>query len=203
LRLLRESTDELCRPVVPGRTVGWTALFGRFSGLDVSTAWESENVDVDQVLSVVDYPVFVVTTVDPGSGERAGCLVGFVTQCSIDPVRFVVCLSKRNHTYRVALRSDTLAIHLLGTGRQDLAELFGSNTGDDIDKFARCEWSPGEHGVPLLTGASRWFVGTVLDRTDLGDHVGFVVSPTAGHINDDEPPLMFSSVRHLSPGHEA
>jgi flavin reductase (DIM6/NTAB) family NADH-FMN oxidoreductase RutF len=174
-----------------------------FTDLDVVRQWEIENVDVDQVLSEVDYPVFVVTTVDRRSGERAGCLVGFVTQCSIDPVRFVVCLSERNHTYRVALHSDTLAIHLLSAQREDLAELFGSTTGDEIDKFARCEWTPGPGGVPLLTGASRWFVGTVLDRPRLGDHTGFVVSPSAADINDDEAPLMFSSVQHLSPGHEA
>jgi flavin reductase (DIM6/NTAB) family NADH-FMN oxidoreductase RutF len=176
---------------------------GRFTDLGVVRQWEIENVDIDQVLSEVDYPVFVVTTVDRDSGERAGCLVGFVTQCSIDPVRFVVCLSERNHTYRVALRSDTLAIHLLSAQRQDLAELFGSNTGDEIDKFARCEWTPGPGGVPLLTRASRWFAGTVLDRSRLGDHTGFVVSPSAGDVNDDEPPLMFSSVRHLPPGHAA
>ncbi|HEX5404548.1 MAG TPA: flavin reductase family protein [Pseudonocardiaceae bacterium] len=160
-------------------------------------------VDVGDLFSAVDYPVYVVTTVDPDSGERAGCLVGFMTQCSIGPVRFVVCLSERNHTYRVALRSDQLAVHLLGSARKDLAELFASETGDEIDKFARCAWTPGPGGVPLLTGASRWFVGSILDRTHLGDHTGFVVSPTMGDANDDEPPLMFSSVRDLRPGHEA
>ena len=60
---------------------------GRFTDLGVVRQWEIENVNVDQVLSEVDYPVFVVTTVDRDSGERAGCLVGFVTQCSIDPAR--------------------------------------------------------------------------------------------------------------------
>jgi flavin reductase (DIM6/NTAB) family NADH-FMN oxidoreductase RutF len=159
-------------------------------------------MDVDQVLSAVDYPVFVVTTVDRDSGERAGCLVGFLTQCSIEPIRFLLCLSERNHTYRVALRCDTLAIHTLGAERGDLAELFASSTGDDIDKFARCEWRAGPGGVPLLTGASRWFTGTVLGRFPLGDHTGFLVSPTDGDINTEEPPLMFSAVRHLPPGHE-
>lgn len=161
-------------------------------------------MDIDQVVSGLDYPLFVVTAVDRISGERAGCLVGFLTQCSIDPVRFVVCLSHRNHTYRVALRSDTLAIHVLGTERRGLAELFASTTGDEIDKFARCEWAPGPGGVPLLSGASRWFAGSVLDRFPLGDHTGFVVSPTDADVVDDErPPLTFSSVRDLSPGHEA
>jgi flavin reductase (DIM6/NTAB) family NADH-FMN oxidoreductase RutF len=161
------------------------------------------NVDVDQVVADLDYPVVVVTAVTRDTGERAGCLVGFLTQCSIDPVRFLVCLSVRNHTYRVAERADTLAIHVLGSTRHDLAELFGSDTGDDIDKFARCEWTPGPGGLPLLTGASRRIVGTILGRSPLGDHVGFLVSPTAAQRDDDEPPLMFSSVRDLSPGHEA
>jgi flavin reductase (DIM6/NTAB) family NADH-FMN oxidoreductase RutF len=161
------------------------------------------SVDVDPVVSRLDYPVFVVTTVDRDGRERAGCLVGFVTQCSIDPVRFVVCLSVRNHTYRVALRAEALAVHVLGTGRRDLAELFGGTTGDEVDKFARCQWIPGAGGVPLLTGASQWFAGTILDRFDLGDHLGTLVAPTATGINDDQQPLMFSSVKHLAPGHSA
>lgn len=57
--------------------------------------------------------------------------------------------------------------------------------------------------MPLLDGASAWFVGTVLERTDLGDHVGFLVSANASHVTDDQPALMFSAVRDLTPGHFA
>ena len=39
--------------------------------------------------SALDYPMFIVTVAPDGG--RAGCLVGFATQCSIDPVRFLVC----------------------------------------------------------------------------------------------------------------
>lgn len=161
------------------------------------------SADVDRLVSRLDYPVFVVTTIDRDSGERAGCLIGFTTQCSIDPVRFVVCLSVVNHTCRVARRAEVLVVHQLGKEHRDLAELFGSTTGDDIDKFAHCRWEPGPGGVPLLTGTSGWFVGTILDRFDLGDHIGVLVSPIATEINDDQQPLMFSSVRHLAPGHPA
>lgn len=161
------------------------------------------SVDVDRLMSRLDYPVFVVTTVDRDNGERAGCLVGFTTQCSIDPVRFVVCLSVVNHTCQVARRAEVLAVHRLGKEHRDLAELFGSTTGDDIDKFAHCRWVPGPDGVPLLTDASGWFAGTILDRFDLGDHIGVLVSPTAIEMNADQQPLMFSSVRNLAPGHPA
>jgi flavin reductase (DIM6/NTAB) family NADH-FMN oxidoreductase RutF len=159
-------------------------------------------VTVDRMLSRLDYPVFVVTTVD--RDERSGCLVGFLTQCSIDPVRFLVCLSVRNHTYRVALRAELLAVHLIGDTQRDLAELFAAETGDQLDKFDRCAWQPGPGGVPLLTGAPAWFAGRVLERFELGDHVGFLLSPVAAATDDERGlPLMLSAIRDLTPGHPA
>jgi flavin reductase (DIM6/NTAB) family NADH-FMN oxidoreductase RutF len=158
---------------------------------------------IDQFVSRLDYPVFVVTTIGRDDNERAGCVVGFLTQCSIDPIRFLVCLSVRNHTYRVARRADVLAVHLVGDDQRELAELFGGTTGDETDKFSRCAWRPGPGGVPLLDAASGWFAGAVLEQVDLGDHRGFLVEPTAGDVTGDHPPMMFSAVRDLSPGHSA
>ncbi|XRQ16232.1 flavin reductase family protein, partial [Actinomadura welshii] len=133
-------------------------------------------MDSDRFVDGFDYPVFVVTTADPGTGTRAGCLVGFATQTSIEPFRFLVCLSRRNHTYRTAEAASVLAVHVLGRDepQRELAALFGGETGDDTDKFARCSWRPGPEGVPLLTGAPRHLVGRILERVPLGDHIGFL-----------------------------
>ena len=56
-----------------------------------------------KLVSLLDYPMFVVTT--RADDEPAGCLVGFASQVSITPPRFLVGLSKRNYTYRVATTS--------------------------------------------------------------------------------------------------
>lgn len=149
----------------------------------------------------IDPPMFVVTAA--ADGERSGCLVGFVTQTSIDPARFLVCVSKANHTLEVAERADTLAVHLLPADGADLAELFGSETGDEVDKFARCEWRPGPGGAPVVAGMQAWFAGRVLERLDLGDHVGFLLEPGEGEAGEAQRPLSFQQVRHLEPGHEA
>ena len=69
----------------------------------------------------LDYPMVVVTTA--AGSELAGCLVGFATQCSIDPPRFLVCISKQNRTYRVARGAELLAVHFLPADATDLAEL--------------------------------------------------------------------------------
>lgn len=157
----------------------------------------------DRIAGLLNYPMFVVTT--RVGDERAGCLVGFASQVSIHPPRFLVGLSKRNHTYRTAALGAThLAVHLLTLDQVGLARLFGSQTGDEVDKFAQCAWSDGPEGMPILSGAAAWFVGTVLGRHDLGDHVGHLTEPVAGRAPDSLGRLVtFADVRDLEPGHEA
>src|SRR6476620_5293611 len=132
---------------------------------------------LDPFTSGLDTPMYVVTAVHPRTGERSGCLVGFASQCSLDPDRFVVWISQNNHTYRVALAAERLAVHGLGHDQRGLAELFGTQTGDQVDKFSRCDWRPGPGGVPILAGCPRRFVGTILDRAVWGNHTGFLLEP--------------------------
>jgi flavin reductase (DIM6/NTAB) family NADH-FMN oxidoreductase RutF len=156
----------------------------------------------DQLVSLLDYPMFVVTA--RTDDELAGCLVGFATQASIHPPRFLVGLSIRNHTYRVASRAEHLAVHLVLRRHCELARLFGSETGDEVDKFERCAWHPGPKDMPILDDAAGWFVGHVLSRYDLGDHVGFLLEPVAGDAPERfEQLVTFADVRDLDPGHEA
>jgi len=95
----------------------------------------SESADLAPFLDRVDHPFYVVTVRSPDA-EMGGCLAGFVTQCSIDPPNFLVCISKVNHTLAVAQHSSGMGLHLLGADQVDLARLFGEETGDLVDKFA-------------------------------------------------------------------
>jgi len=156
----------------------------------------------DRMTSLLDYPMYVVTT--RVGDESAGCLVGFASQVSIGPPRFLVGLSKRNHTYRVAQRADHLAVQLVPRRHCVLARLFGSETGYRIDKFPRCAWHSDPTGLPILDDAAGWFVGVVLSRYDVGDHVGFLLEPVAGSAPDKfEQLVTFTDVRDLDPGHAA
>src|SRR3954447_14145394 len=96
----------------------------------------------------LDYPMFIVTVC--AGGERSGCLVGFATQTSIDPSRFLVCLSPANHTYRRGRDAWHLGVHCAPEGRRALAELCGGEAGDYVDKCARCACREGSDGVPRL-----------------------------------------------------
>ena len=149
----------------------------------------------------LDYYMLVVTTAAPD--ERSGCLVGFATQCSIDPPRFLVCLSDKNHTTRVAAQANALAVHFLPDTAGHLAELFGSETGDRIDKFKRCRWHAGPAGLPILDECGRWFAGRVLERQRLGDHIGHLLEPFEAARDDRTDTFAFRRAKRLEPGHEA
>jgi flavin reductase (DIM6/NTAB) family NADH-FMN oxidoreductase RutF len=148
----------------------------------------------------IDSPMFIVTTV--GRGERSGCLVGFGTQTSIHPPRYLTCISDKNHTYRVARDATHMVVHLVPADRGDLAEIFGGETGDAEDKFAECDWHEGPEGVPVLDGCPTWFAGRILERVPLGDHVGHLLEPAGGNDAGDDW-LGLRRAMKIDPGHEA
>ena len=161
---------------------------------------EGVRKDFEELAGHLDYPMYVVTAV--ADGERAGCLVGFGSQCSIDPPRFMIFVSDKNHTHRVALRASLLAVHVVPEDAEDLARLFGEETGDEIDKFERCEWEPGPHGVPLVSRCGDRFVGSVLERRPVGDHTAFLLEPVDVSTGGGAF-FPFRRAQEFEPGHEA
>ena len=146
--------------------------------------------------------MYIVTALS-ADGERAGCLIGFATQCSINPPRYLTLISKQNRTFDVVTTAAAVVVHFLGSGQRELAELFGGETGDEVDKFELCRWSPGPEGIPVLDDPPGWFAGRVLDRLDLGDHLGLWLDLIDAEDRGSEVDLGFQSVKPIEPGHEA
>ncbi len=153
-----------------------------------------------QITVDLDYQMLVVTA--RNEEGPAGCLVGFSTQCSINPPRYLVCLSDKNRTERIAQATDVLAVHFLDSGAMELARRFGEETTDATDTFARVAWHAGPSEVPILDECGRWFVGMIVERRRLGDHVGFVLEPIAASCEGPRRGLFFQQVKNLDPGHE-
>ena len=156
----------------------------------------------DELVRDLDSSMVIVTTV--AADERSGCLVGFHSQASIEPPRYVVWISRENHTHGIAERASLFAVHLVPAGRHDLAELFGGETADEVDKLARCEWTPGPEGVPLLDGCPDRFVGRRVGWFDgEGDHAGVVLEPIAAETGTGGPWLRLRDASDIEAGHAA
>jgi flavin reductase (DIM6/NTAB) family NADH-FMN oxidoreductase RutF len=155
----------------------------------------------ESLVGELDYPMFIVTAAR--GGDRDGCLVAFATQCSINPARFLVCISDKNRTFRIAEETDTLVVHVVPEDAGELVEIFGGETGDEVDKLSEVEWREGPDGAPVLARCPNWFAGCVLDRVKLGDHVGYLLEPVAGeHGVDGMVAFPFSRAKHVQAGHE-
>jgi flavin reductase (DIM6/NTAB) family NADH-FMN oxidoreductase RutF len=149
----------------------------------------------------LEYPMFIVTA--RAGDEPLGCLVGFTTQTSIDPPRFAVCLSHANRTFRRGQESELLGVHCVPADAEALAQLFGGETGDEVDKFSRCAWHEGPGGVPILDDCPNWFVGRVVWRADAGDHDAFLLEPVAAHADPGVQEFTFHRAKRIDAGHEA
>jgi flavin reductase (DIM6/NTAB) family NADH-FMN oxidoreductase RutF len=152
----------------------------------------------DAMTDGADYPLYVVTA---SVGDAvSGCLAGFVTQCSITPVRFIVCISKINHTFGIAERSKSLALHLLGSDQEVIASLFGEVSGRATDKFTKVSWSRGITGAPLLSECAAWAEGSIINRMSAGDHEAFLMTVANGGTGRHEGSFMFSDASGFEPG---
>lgn len=154
------------------------------------------------LMTSADPAMVVVTTV--AEGERAGCLVAFHSQSSIDPQRYCIWLSKANHTYRVSLRAAYFAVHFLTDADLAVAERFGSLSGEDTDKFAGLELDVDVHGVPLLGDCpNRMLLERIALLDDGGDHVCLTTRVRSAVSGAGFAPLRVSDAAHLDPGHES
>ena len=155
---------------------------------------------LDDLMGSVDSPLIVVTT--SAEGERAGCLVGFHSQASIDPEHYCFWLSEANHTYRVALRADHFAVHFPTTADSELARFFGSRSGSETDKFAGLDFTVTEDGVPLLADLpNRLIVERIAMLDDGSDHVCLTARVIAIEFGQSFTPLRPSQLGDLKPGH--
>lgn len=158
--------------------------------------------DLKAFFALVDYPYYVVTVRAPDD-DMSGCLVGFVTQCSIDPPNFLVCISKLNHTLAVAERAAGMGLHFLGADQSATARLFGEQTGDLVDKFASVDWRLGATGAPLLVEAAVSMEGQILGHFSVGDHEAFLVRAVRAVAGDHAGLLTYRNAPRLHPGHPA
>jgi flavin reductase (DIM6/NTAB) family NADH-FMN oxidoreductase RutF len=97
--------------------------------------------------------------------------------------------------------AEAIVVHFLGRAQRELAELFGGETGDEVDKFERCAWSDGPFGIPVLEDAPGWFAGRIRERLDAGDHVALLLDLVEAQDRGGPLDLGFQDAKGIHPGH--
>ena len=145
-----------------------------------------------KALFKLGYGLYVVTSHD---GVRDnGLIVNTVMQVTDAPSRVAVAINKRNYSHDVIKNSGILNVNCLSTEAPfKVFEVFGFQSGRDVDKFADCTPQRTANGLVMLPR----YINAVLSLTveqyvDLGSHGMFICALTDAQVVSDAESMTYA-----------
>jgi flavin reductase (DIM6/NTAB) family NADH-FMN oxidoreductase RutF len=89
-----------------------------------------------------------------------------------------------------------LAIHTLGPRSRHLAEKLAA---DNAVRFVGDHWSPGPHGVPILSGVTAWMVGRIIEVHPVHNNAVIVVQIEDGALGEPDDALLYHERNYMKP----
>lgn len=130
--------------------------------------------------------VTVVTTLGD-NGAPVGLVVNSFSSVSLDPPQILWSISLKTPSHAAFVTHPGFAVNVMGASSKDATLRFAAPSRD---KFEGVDWTPGVHGVPVLTNAVATLECETEKRIVSGDHeifIGRVVQVDAS----DGAPLIF------------
>ncbi|MEV0074097.1 MULTISPECIES: flavin reductase family protein [unclassified Amycolatopsis] len=139
-----------------------------------------------ELMGAVCAPVTVVTTTT-GEGRPHGTTVSSFASLSLRPPMVSFALDTGSALLSHVRESRRVGVNVLAHGQESVATAFA---GRGEAKFAGFSWRD-DDGLPRLTGAGGWLVGTVTQLVSGGDHVLVLAEVMASEVAD-APPLVYA-----------
>jgi flavin reductase (DIM6/NTAB) family NADH-FMN oxidoreductase RutF len=157
---------------------------------------ESQSVDADLFRRLLRRHAAAVVVVTAPGEPPAGFTATSFTSVSLDPPLVSFCLAHTASTFAAVHAAETIAVHVLAQGQEQVARTFATS---GIDRFAaHGRWRPGPQGVPLLDGVLARLICRVHRRIDAGDHTIVLAAPLSGeqHADVEVAPLVYHAGRY-------
>lgn len=135
--------------------------------------------------------VFVITV--DNKGKPYGMVAGWNMKCANDPPMIAVALSKKGYTQSLIKHSKEFVIAVPNKELEETVTFFGSNHGNEVDKFARTKVQTQKAEFvrsPLLSLATVNFECRLHKDLDLGSHTIFIGEVLASYIDADKKVLL-------------
>lgn len=136
-----------------------------------------------EVLNKLSCGLFVLTA--HADGKDNGCITNTVVQVASEPLTISVAVNKGNLTCQMIDTAKKFTVSMLSEEvKFDIFKRFGFQSGRNVDKFADftgCKRV--ENGTMAVTaGTNAYMSVTVTSQVDLGSHILFLGTPTAGEV---------------------
>ncbi len=135
------------------------------------------------------HPAGVVVVTGTDADGPVGLTATSFVSISLSPPLVAFAVATSSSTWPRLRRSDSLVVHLLGEGQQELANRFATK---DVDRFAEpTSWAPLRTGEPLLTEVGTWLRCRTEEHLLLGDHFLVVGRVLEAHVDEAHDPLVY------------
>lgn len=164
-----------------------------------SQAWELVSAatmdprELRRTLGCFATGVTIITTLD-ADGVRVGLTANSFNAVSLDPPLVLWSLACSSRSLAAFRQRRYWAVHVLGSGQEDLSQRFASR---GTDKFRELASASGLGGVPLLSGCAARFQCRTVHEYIGGDHVIFV-GEVAAFDRGEAAPLIFHGGRYAA-----
>lgn len=101
-------------------------------------------------------------------GKPFGVTANSFASVSLDPPLVLWSIGRTSRSFAAFEQSDRFAVNFLAAGQIHVSQRFASSAEE---KFEGVEWTPGQHGVPVLDGVAGYLECRCGARHDGGDHV--------------------------------
>lgn len=158
------------------------------------------NLDL-KAMTKLSYGLFVLSARE--GDKDNGCIINVVNQVTDSPLQIAVAVNKKNYTHDMIVNTGRFNVSVL-TEQAPLKvfEIFGYQSGRDVDKFANCQVEARTaNGILRLPKYINAYIsGEVQQMVDLGTHTLFIAQVTeAVQINSD-PSLTYAYYHeHIKP----
>lgn len=146
------------------------------------------------------YGLYVVTTND-GTKDN-GLIVNTVMQVTSNPDRIAVAVNKSNWSHDVIRSTGKMTVNCLTEEAPfKVFEVFGFQSGRNVDKFADCSPQRGENGLVILPKYINAAIELEVEQySDLGSHGLFVCGIAAARSVSDKESMTYAYYhKHVKP----
>ncbi len=140
----------------------------------------------------IGYGLYVVTSND-GKMDN-GLIVNTVTQVTNTPNRVAVTISKENYSHHVIKNTGIMNVNCLSVEAPfKVFEVFGFQSGRNINKFADCEPKRSDNGLAVLLKYINSYMSLKVESyVDLGTHGMFICGITESSVVSDTETMTYS-----------
>ena len=153
---------------------------------------ETANKNDLTALFNIGYGLYVITSND-GKKDN-GLIVNTVTQVTNTPNRIAVTINKQNYSHHIIKQTGIMNINCLSVDAPfKVFEVFGFQSGRNVDKFADCTPLRSDNGLVFLPRYINSFMSLKVEQyIDLDTHGMFICSVTEARVLNDRETMTYT-----------